>query len=164
MTDMTEETFWFPVEAGHILQFGRAIGNEHPLFTDRDHARRLGYADVLAPPTFMQASAHFDPDYYLRPKQDEPWVGSGREPSGDPDALAERANSMHAEHHFEYHRPVTAGETLQVRSRAGREWTKTSRNGGLLHFKERIFDYVGEDGEIAITARRVSVVVDGGDG
>ena len=31
--------FRFPVEAGHILQFARAIGDPNPVYTDADHAR-----------------------------------------------------------------------------------------------------------------------------
>ena len=37
---------------------------------------------IIAPPTFVQASAQFDPDYRLRPKIGEAWFGSGKEPTG----------------------------------------------------------------------------------
>jgi hypothetical protein len=48
----------FPVEAGHVLAFGRALGLDEGL-------PRIG--DV-APPTFAIASAQFDPHYPLRPR------------------------------------------------------------------------------------------------
>ncbi len=86
----------FPVEAGHILMFARAIGDENPTY--------LGES-ALAPPTFTMASAHHDPDYLLRPKQGEEWFGSG----AGAGVMPEGGGGLHAEQHFEYHRPVRAG-------------------------------------------------------
>ena len=72
----------FPVEAGHILLFARAIGDPNPIYGDPDYATGTEVGGIIAPPTFMQASAQFDPDYPLRPKVGQSWFGSGREPSG----------------------------------------------------------------------------------
>ena len=68
----------FPVEAGHIMLFARAIGDANPAY----HGAMTGERTVPAPPTFVQASAQFDPDYFLRPKIGEPWFGSGRNATG----------------------------------------------------------------------------------
>ena len=68
----------FPVEAGHILMFARAIGDENPVYTDEEAARKTEAGGIIAPPTFVQASAQFDPDYFLRPKVGQPWFGSGK--------------------------------------------------------------------------------------
>ena len=54
----------FPVEAGHILLFARAIGDNNPAY----HGAITGTDPVPAPPTFVQASAQFDPEYFLRPQ------------------------------------------------------------------------------------------------
>ena len=35
---------------------------------------------IIAPPTFPQAVAQFDPDYHLRWRPDQPWFGSGKTP------------------------------------------------------------------------------------
>lgn len=86
----------FPVEAGHIMMFARAIGDETPAHRGET---------VLAPPTFTMASAQYDPDHRLRPRQGEEWFGSG---SG-PGVMPEGGGGLHAEQHFEYHRPVRAG-------------------------------------------------------
>jgi hypothetical protein len=50
----------FPIEAGHILMFARAIGDPNPAY---DFTRAAGTAvgHVIAPPTFMRAGVHFDP-------------------------------------------------------------------------------------------------------
>jgi hypothetical protein len=72
----------FPVEEGHILTFARAIGDPNPVYTDRDKAAETEVGGIIAPPTFVQASAQFDPDYPLRPKDGQVWFGSGSAPSG----------------------------------------------------------------------------------
>jgi acyl dehydratase len=72
----------FPVETGHILLFARSIGDANPLYTDTSAAAEAGFDGVLAPPTFVQASAQFDPTYPLRPQPDKVWFGSGSTPSG----------------------------------------------------------------------------------
>ncbi len=60
----------FPIEAGHVMLFRRAVG-----YPDADTSSAV-------PPTFVIASAQFDPDYPLRPKPGEPWSGSGKNPTG----------------------------------------------------------------------------------
>ena len=68
----------FPVEAGHIALFARAIGDSNPAY----YGALTGDEPVPRAPTFAQASAQFDPDYFLRPKIGQPWFGSGREATG----------------------------------------------------------------------------------
>ena len=72
----------FPVEAGHIMMFARSIGDPNPVYYDEEQAKEIGAGGVVAPPTFIQASAQFNPDYFLRPKIGQPWFGSGKEPTG----------------------------------------------------------------------------------
>ena len=72
----------FPIEAGHIMMFARAIGDPNPIYCDEEQARKTEPGGIIAPPTFVQASAQFDDDYPLRPRIGEPWFGSGRNPSG----------------------------------------------------------------------------------
>jgi hypothetical protein len=133
--------YTFPVEAGHILAFRRAVG--HP---------DGGDGDATAPPTFLIAGARFDPDYPLRPRPGTPWHGS----AAGPGTALEGAGRLHAEQHFTYHRAVRAGDVLVVASRAGEEWEKTGRSG-RLRFAERITEYRDQAGELVVTARSVSV-------
>ena len=58
----------FPVEAGHVLTFARAIGDDNPVYRDPDSAAASEAGGLIAPPTFTIASAQWDPDYPLRPK------------------------------------------------------------------------------------------------
>ncbi|HEY9219361.1 MAG TPA: MaoC family dehydratase N-terminal domain-containing protein, partial [Phenylobacterium sp.] len=72
----------FPIEYGHILMFARSIGDENPVYTDPEAAKNTEAGSIIAPPTFVQASAQFDPNYFLRPKVGQPWFGSGGSPTG----------------------------------------------------------------------------------
>lgn len=146
----------FPVEAGHIMLFARAIGDPNPAYqADADV--------VVAPPTFVQASAQFDPEYPLRPKIGKPWFGSGREATGVPrksgagDGGGGGGTGLHAEQHYEYHRPLTAGMVLTATVKTGDTWEKQGRRGGKLVFSESITEYRDADDNLVVTARGVGV-------
>jgi N-terminal half of MaoC dehydratase len=146
----------FPVEASHILMFARAIGDDNPVYTDPSSPEAAKFGGVIAPPTFTMASSQFDPDMILRPKVGEPWFGSAKEPSG---AASTSTGRLHAEQHFEYHRPLVAGEVLTTVERDGTTWEKESKRGGSLLFEEKFIDYVtAVTGELVVTARFVSVL------
>lgn len=151
----------FPIERGHILQFARAVGDPNPLYSDPEYAAATEPGAILAPPTFLMAADHFDPDYERRPRVGEPWRGSGREPSGVPsDQLWGQVSGYHAEQHFEYHRHPRAGDVLTWRSRPGRTWEKVGRRSGQLRFTETITEFFDESGELVVTARWVSVATE----
>ena len=59
----------FPVEAGHIMMFARAVGDANKIYYDEAYAKTTEVGSIIAPPTFVQASAQFDPDYRLRSKR-----------------------------------------------------------------------------------------------
>jgi N-terminal half of MaoC dehydratase len=156
----------FPVEAGHILMFARSIGDPNLIYADEAYAAGTEVGAILAPPTFAQASAQFDPDYILRPKIGEPWFGSGREATGlrrEPSAGgggraggAAMGSGLHAEQHFEYHRHIGPGDVLSATTRPGDHWEKEGRSGKLV-FSENITEYRDQNGELVITARGVGV-------
>ncbi len=158
----------FPIEASHIMMFARSIGDPNPIYSDEEHAKTTECGGIIAPPTFVQASAQFDPDYGLRPKFDGPWFGSGKEPTG---AVGERGGGggrgsggggtgFHAEQHYEYHRPLRPGDVLTATSREGERWTKEGRRGGKLNFMEGITEYRDQNGELVVTARNVGVLTE----
>jgi hypothetical protein len=151
------------------MMFARAIGDFNPVYFDADVARDSEVGGIIAPPTFVQASAQYDPDYPLRPHPGVPWFGSGATATGrvtsadsiptteGTDPKPSGGTGLHAEQHYEYHRPVRAGEVLALTVRPGKSWEKQGRRGGLLHFQETIVEYRGEDGELVVTARGVGV-------
>ena len=140
----------FPVEPGHIMVFARAIGDDNPAYD----VTRTDPADVIAPPTFVQASSHFDPDYPLRPHHGRPWWGSGGDATGLP--RRDSGRSLHAEQHFEYFGVVRPGDALSATVAPGRTWEKEGRSGRLV-FTETVTEYRHADGELAVRARSVSV-------
>ena len=161
----------FPVEASHILMFARAVGDPNPVYLDPDAAAASEAEGIIAPPTFAQASAQFDPDYPLRPKFGEVWFGSGSTPSGRAKAEAAAGENsgaeekksgsggggLHAEQHFTYHRHIRPGDVLTGTSMPGETWTKQSRRAGTLTFSENVTEYRDQDGELVVTARGVGV-------
>lgn len=152
------------------MMFARAIGDTNPVYYDPDTA--------VAPPTFVQASAQFDPDYVLRPHPGKPWMGSATEPSQAMAAMrraAEEAEArgekpeggerrggggLHAEQHYEYHRPLRPGDVLSASFRPGETWEKEGRRGGKLKFSESITEYRDQNGELVVTARSVGVTTE----
>ena len=148
----------FPVEAGHIMLFARAIGDVNPVYHDAEAAKKSEAGGIIAPPTFPQAVAQFDPDYPLRWRPGQPWFGSGKTATG-----VERAASsggLHAEQSFEYHRPLRPGDVLTVESRPGESWERESKRAGKLTFRERITEYRDQNGELVVTARSVGVTTE----
>ena len=113
----------FLVEASHIMMFARSVGDANPIYHDEEYAKGTDLGGIIAPPTFAQSSAQFDPDYFLRPKiGGEGWFGSGKEPTGAKPSKESggggggAAMGLHAEQHFEYHKPVKAGDVLTATS------------------------------------------------
>jgi acyl dehydratase len=124
-------TFAFPVEAGHVLGFERAIG-----------ARAS--ADGVAPPTFVAATDHYDPAFDRRPPLGQGW------------GLGLPASHLHVEQHFAYLRPLRAGDVLVARRGPGRVWEKLGRSGRLRFVEERT-ELVDHDGECVQVMRWVDV-------
>jgi len=162
----------FPIEAGHIMMFARAVGDPNPVYYDAEKAKSSEVGGIIAPPTFVQASAQFDPDYFLRPHPGQPWFGSGKEPTSAP--RADRAPSgddeggestgggvaLHAEQHFEYHRPIRPGDVLTPTDKEGKSWERTGRSGHL-QFSENVTDWHDAQGNLVITVRMVGVLTGG---
>jgi acyl dehydratase len=99
-----------------IREFARAIGDSNPAYHDPEVAKALGYADVIAPPTFaivvsLEAAnaALFDPELGL-----------------------DYSRVVHGEQTFAYTRPICAGDELivttvieNIRSMAGNDMITT---------------------------------------
>jgi hypothetical protein len=148
----------FPVEAGAIVLFARAVGETNPIYFDADYAAQTEVGGVIAPPTFVQSGAQFDPDYPLRPKPGQPWMGSGRNATGLAAAPGggSGGGGLHAEQEFTYHRHLRPGDVLTASGKPGSTWEKEGRSGKLV-FSESITEYHDQHGELVITARSVGV-------
>ncbi len=152
----------FPVEASHIMMFARSVADDNQIYYDEEYAAGTEPGKIIAPPTFAQSSAQFDPDYFLRPKVGEPWFGSGKEATG-----IKRESSggggggggvvLHAELAFEFLRHISPGDVLTATVKPGETWEKEGKRSGKLVFSETITEYRDQNGELVITARGVGV-------
>jgi hypothetical protein len=134
-------TCTFRVEAGHVLVFARAVGDE-------DLADGLPTPGTVVPATFPSAAAQFDPTHMR-----------GLRASG---ALADTTSRiggsvLHAEQDFEYFEPVRVGDELTVTEYENATWRKHSRRAGDLIFREIRKDYRDAEGELVLRSRMVLV-------
>ena len=135
------EEFRFPVDETAVMLFARALGDEHRASDD----------GAAVPPTFFQASAHYEPDYPLdttrpgwKPKVTPRYPGAGK--------------TLHGEQRFIYHRPVRVGDELSVTVRTGDRWEKQSSRGGTLGFVQQITEFRNSAGELCVTAINTGVI------
>ncbi len=107
-----------PYEVGRekIREFADAIGDQHPAHRSTAAAQALGYADVIAPPTFaIVVSAR---------------VGS--QVVFDPELGLDYSRVLHGEQRFVHARPICAGDRLvgvltvdNIRAAAGNDILST---------------------------------------
>lgn len=158
----------FPVEASHIMMFARSVGDGNPIYHDAEYAEGTEPGSIIAPPTFAQAGAQFDPNHGLRPKIDgDGWFGSGGKPTGAKPRPSSGGSGggggggggggLHAEQRFIYHRHLKPGDVLTTTSKPGKTWEKQGRRSGKLVFSESITEYRDQDGELVVTAIGVGV-------
>jgi acyl dehydratase len=81
-----------------IREFATAIGDDNPAFHDVEAARALGYADLVAPPTFPVILSLKASGAVVR----------------DPDLGLDYSRVVHGEQRFAYARPIVAGDELVV--------------------------------------------------
>ena len=150
----------FPIEASHIMMFARSIGDSNQIYYDQEYAAGAETGGVIAPPTFVQASAQFDPHYSLRPKiGGDGWFGSGGKPTGvkpregDGEGSGDSGGGgLHAEQRYIYHRHPKVGDVLTATNKPGKSWEKEGKRSGKLVFSESITEYRDQDGELVVTA------------
>jgi acyl dehydratase len=86
----------YEVSRVKIREFAAAIGDNSPLYRDKEAAQAAGYPDVIAPPTFPIVFS----------------LQSGGEALVDPELGLNLAMVVHGEQRFEYVRPICAGDEL----------------------------------------------------
>ena len=93
-----------PVEVtrNDIRRFAAAIGDDNPLYTDREAAKAAGYTDVIAPPTFLISAST---------------GGGGGGFILEPELGLNFAMVVHGEQSFAFTRPVQAGDVLVLEQR-----------------------------------------------
>jgi acyl dehydratase len=99
------------VEKGAIRRFAEALGDANPLYHDEGAAKAAGLRGLLAPPTFPITLCWGD---QFRQSLD----------------LTYRS-LLHGEQHFEYLKPICAGDRISVKSKVADVHDKTGPSGPL---------------------------------
>ena len=114
-----EITFTLPVTRRAIADFAVAVGEDNPIFFDVDEARRQGFPDVVAPPTFSVRQI-----FEVPREEREERLG----------ASLDYGRVLHGEQEFIYSRLPVAGETLTGTMRISKDFTKEGKRGGSMRF------------------------------
>ncbi|MEO6043414.1 MAG: MaoC family dehydratase N-terminal domain-containing protein, partial [Tepidiformaceae bacterium] len=110
------EGFEFPVDRTQVMLFARSLLDIRPEYSDPNDPATKAVGGMVVPPTFVQCSAHWQPDYALdltRPRKGPAPAHRGDAGGGG------LGRGLHAEQHYEYHEPIHEGDTLTVTSRPG---------------------------------------------
>jgi hypothetical protein len=156
----------FPIDRTAILTFAAAIGETNRIYWDAAYAQATPLGDVIAPPTFGIASAHWNPDYGLRGTRQIPARARAEQPAAAPRAAGGGGGGgsltrvLHGEQRFEYRRPLQPGMKLTVSTRPGKAWEKEGKRGGKLKFSETVTEYRDERGELVLVATSVGVLTE----
>ncbi|MGA8941841.1 MAG: MaoC family dehydratase N-terminal domain-containing protein [Thermoactinomyces sp.] len=118
------------VEKGAIRKFADAIGDPNPLYRDEEYAKNTRYGKIIAPPTFSRTF-----DY-----------------GQIPGFSVKRDGLIHGEQHFEYFRPIYAGEVLYCSTRLVDVYEKKGKLGQMVFL---VYEQKGtdEDGNTVFIAR-----------
>lgn len=149
------DSFEFPVDRTQIMLFARSVLDINPAFVEPDSPEAKANGGLVTPPTFVQSSAHYQPDYALdltRPRKQA--ASPSRNGGGGGGGLG---RGLHAEQHYEYFHPIHPGDVLTVTTHPGERWEKEGRRGGKLMFSESITDYTNQEGVLCVRARSVGV-------
>ncbi|WP_353113777.1 MaoC family dehydratase N-terminal domain-containing protein [Microbacterium sp.] len=123
-----------------VREFARAVFADAPLHTDVEAARALGYADVVAPPTFAMVVQDLTLQQLL----------------GLPDSGIVLSRTIHAEQRFQYTRPIVAGDELTAQLQV--TGVRTLGGNAMITSEAEIRDASGEH---VVTATSVLLVGEG---
>lgn len=123
-----------------VREFARAVFADDPQHFDPAAAQALGYADVVAPPTFAIVIQDFTLQQLL----------------AEPDSGIELSRVLHGEQRFAYSRPIVAGDELTARLTVN---TVRALGGNAMVTSDAVVTDAA--GEHVVTA--TSVLVVGGD-
>ncbi len=104
------------VERGKIREFALAIGDTNPIYHDREEARKAGYRDCPAPPTFLTV----------------PMLWSGSMPVMIDALKINFFMVLHGEEEYEYYGDLYPGDVITGTPRVTKMEEKTSKSGSKM--------------------------------
>jgi acyl dehydratase len=129
------------VERGKIREMARAIGDPNPIYVDREAARKAGYRDTPAPPTFLTV----------------PMMWSSSMPMLINDLKINFFMVLHGEEGYEYYREIYPGDVITGIPRVVSVEEKVGRAGQKMDMVTVEILYTNQDGEPVGKARSLLV-------
>lgn len=139
-----QQTFEFLVERGKIREFANAVCDPNPVYRDVEHARRLGFDDLLVPVTF--------PANHILQLDSENAVLELMQMIN-----MNEATSVHGSCEFIHRRPVCAGEAFRGEIWFGDIYEKQGKRGGTMTFVEMEVRFIDRNEETAFTMRNLFI-------
>ena len=132
-----------PEELGRaaIRYFARAVGDDNPLYTDDDYARRAGYEGVIAPPTLVCETAQ----YADLPRDPEGYAGHGWG-LDVPGTRTVRGGNAYA-----FSRPVRPDDVVTATWRIADMTERATRDGRPMLVVTSEAHYVNQHGDLLAT-------------
>jgi acyl dehydratase len=116
----------FSVERDHVLRFADAIGEDQPIYRDPRPARDAGYAEQVAPPTFVTTMQ----------------IMTSGQVVVDQELGLNYSLVVHGEQEYEWRRPVVVGDLLSAVPRIADIYAKGPHE--YLVIEAEITDAAGE--------------------
>ncbi|WP_018133067.1 MaoC family dehydratase N-terminal domain-containing protein [Effusibacillus pohliae] len=129
--------YTFVVERGKIREFALAIGDDNPIYTDREQAVSAGFPDIPVPPTFATVIDMWGgPDFFQLVEQ----------------LQLNLLKVLHGEQEYEYLADIHPGDEITARTEVVDAQVKQGASGGmnLLTLETR---YQNQRGETVLIGR-----------
>ena len=127
----------YEVEKGMIRRFAKAVGDPNPLWQDEEYARKTGYGDITAPPTFI-LTLGFD--------QLQQLLASGSS-----------VTALHGSTELECYQPVRTGDVIAVTTRIKNVRERQSKMGRTM-FVTLNMDYENQRQEVVAVCRQMVII------
>ena len=134
-----------PIEEGMIRRFAEAIGNDNPLYYDREFASKSPFHGIIAPPTFVFEWNHHE----------ALWVDESGAYIADtplPKHLVRAGNE------FEFIQPLRPGDIITTKSKITDVYEKQRPSGSMI-FIICESTYINQQGELLGIQRGIFVVL-----
>ncbi len=128
----TYDEIEFAVERDRVNQFLDAIGDDTPVFRDPEAAKAAGYADQVAPPTFITVIQTMTSSQVVLDKE----LG------------LDYSRVVHGVQSYAYGRPLVVGDVISATPRLTS--IETRRSNEFLTIESEVHD---ANGELVLTAR-----------
>lgn len=138
----------FTVEGGKVAEFAAALGDDDPIYRDREAALDRGYERRPAPPTFTRTS--------MFPRHRPEGVGRLGIDLG-----IDIRYELHGEQAYEFERPVYVGDTLSATTTLTDAYEREGRQGGTMTFAVLETRFDDEDGDTVVEERQTLIETDG---